>query len=318
MKLIYHPLFLEHDTDWHPESADRLEAFQGLPTTEIPLNEKVLELVHPRSYIDKIKEYAVSGRSPDPETIVSAGSMKAAITAANGAILAAEQGDFVLCRPPGHHAYANYGSGFCLFNNVAIATKNLLSRNKKVLIFDFDGHFGDGTADIFYDSDKVMYFSMHQSPAFPGKGMVNEIGKDRGTGYTINMPLPPFSGDDILQDSLNTLNPVLKQFNPDVVAISAGFDAHESDPLLHLRWSTSAFHSLGKHIRKNFNNHFAVLEGGYNTEVLAECIHAFLDGINGKKFKGSDRHSDSEILVWNEYEMRLDTLINYLKPYWDI
>ena len=318
MDLLSHNSFLEHDTGLHPESSKRLHSIGNLKNIEIPFDEDLLSTVHDREYINVIKSNSASATSIDVDTVLSEGSYKAAVYAAALSVAASKTGDFALVRPPGHHAYSKHGSGFCLFNNIAIATKTLVEKGKKVLIIDFDGHYGDGTASIFYDSADVLYFSIHQYPAFPNKGHESEIGLGEGKGFTVNMSIPAFAADDILFDGLDTLLPVLKKFSPDIVAVSAGFDAHQLDPLLQLRWSTLAYHNLGKWIRKNFANNFAVLEGGYNTDVLPECIKGFQAGINGKKFSLSERHTDSEILVWNEYEIRINNLLNQLKPYWEI
>ena len=318
MKFLWHPASMEHDTGAHPESADRLSCLGPLEITEVEADENVLSLVHSKDYIERVRNYSANSRVLDNDTLLSPGSFKAAVYGANMAIKASAGNDFALMRPPGHHAYEDHGSGFCLFNNVAIAAKNLSNQGKKVLIFDFDGHQGDGTAAIFGHDPNVFYCSLHQLPGFPSKGYEHEIGIKEGLGFTMNLSLPPQAGDDILEDALKIMFPVMKQFNPDIVAVSAGFDAHQMDPLLQLRWTDSAYHLLGKTISKNFNNIFAVLEGGYNTDVLPQCIDAFKRGIEGKKFKSRERHTDSEILVWNEYEIRANNLINHLRPYWTI
>ncbi len=318
MDLIYHPVFKDHDTGMHPENKKRLVSLGELKVTEIPYDESVLSLVHSESYIKHVKEYSSHGRPLDNDTITSPKSYEAAVYAANATLLAAANNDFAIVRPPGHHAYPHHSSGFCLFNNVSIAAQHYANQGKRVLIFDFDGHLGDGTSEIFYHSDKVMYWSLHQYPAFPGHGFTNEIGKESGLGFTINAPLPPSSGDDIFMDAFTTLLPIAKQFSPDVVAISAGFDAHQYDLLLDLRVTIDSYYEIGKVMIDEFPNLFATLEGGYNVEELPKCLFNFLDGINGEGKKYTEAHTDSDIKVWDEYEIRINDVLLKLKEYWKI
>ncbi|MEA2096271.1 MAG: histone deacetylase, partial [Candidatus Cloacimonadota bacterium] len=272
MKLIYNPVFLEHDTGMHPENKKRLSSLGELPVTEIENGEKYLELVHTPEYIKKIKEFSENNAGHvDAETIVSKGSYEAAIYAVGATVMASESGDFALTRPPGHHAHPDSSSGFCLFNNIAIAAKYHAEMGKRVLIIDIDGHLGCGTTEIFKNSDQVMYWSIHEFPAFPGGGDANEIGEGKGKGYTVNVPLPEGSGDEIFMDAFESFLPIAKEFNPDIVGISVGFDSHQYDLLLGLRLSANSFYNVGKMISANFKNVFATLEGGYNIEIMPKC-----------------------------------------------
>jgi acetoin utilization deacetylase AcuC-like enzyme len=318
MEIIYNDVFKKHDTGMHPENKKRLEAFGELPQTEISFDESALSIIHHADYIELVKESSLKGISLDGDTHTSPGSYEAAVKAVNATILASNTQGFAMVRPPGHHAYADRASGFCLFNNVAIAAQYHANQGKKVLIFDFDGHLGDGTSHIFYDSDKVMYWSIHQFPAFPGHGQVKEVGSGKGEGFTVNVPLPPRSGDDIYMDALKYSLPIAKEFDPDIVAVSAGFDSHQYDLLLDLRLTADVFHNTGKILSANFKNVFATLEGGYNVEELPKCVTNFLNGINNKKKIYSERHTDSDIKVWNDYELRIDHLLSTMKKYWNI
>jgi len=317
MKLIYNPVFLKHDTGMHPENKKRLSSLGELPITEIENGEEYLELVHTPGYIKRIKDMAAAkGGYADVDTMVSEGSYEAAIHAVGATIMASKSGDFALTRPPGHHAHRDHSSGFCLFNNIGIAAQYHANQGKRVLIIDFDGHLGCSTEKIFYDSNEIMYWSLHQFPAFPGGGDAHEIGEGAGKGYTINMPLPAGSGDEIFMDAFESFLPAAKEFNPDIVGISAGFDAHQYDLLLDLRVTVNSYYKMGQLISQNFKDVFATLEGGYNIEVFPRCLYNFLDGINNQEMKYEERPTDSLIQTYYEYEGRKAIVVQHLRKYW--
>lgn len=317
MDLIYHPIFKEHDTGMHPENKKRLEVLGDLPTANIPFDESMPALVHGGEYIQQVKDFSALGTSLQGETHTSPRTYEAAVYAVNATILASQSNDMAVVRPPGHHAHRNRASGFCIFNNVAIAAQYHVNQGKKVLIFDFDGHLGDGTTDIFYDSPDVMYWSIHQYPAFPGRGLPKELGEGPGEGFTVNVPLPPGAADDIFMDSIESVLPVVQAFNPDIVAVSAGFDAHQYDLLLDLRVSVNTFYLLGRLLREQFPNVFATLEGGYSIEELPKCLNNFVDGFNGNPMRYIEDKTESDIKVWNEYEIWLNQLLGLMKKYWE-
>lgn len=316
MKILYDPVFLEHETGTHPENKKRLLAFENLPITNIPSAETYLPLYHTKEYIERVRRACTKNEYLDPDTIASPGTYNAAVHAVGAAVVASDSHDFALVRPPGHHAHPDHSSGFCVFNNIAIAVQNLVNEGKRVMIFDVDGHLGDGTEQFFYKTNKVLYWSIHEENVFPGGGSVEEIGEGEGKGYTINIPLPPGSGDDAFLAGYDAVLPIAKQFAPDVLAVSAGFDGFHADPLLHLRYSLGLYFEIGKRLNGAFPSIFAVLEGGYNTEFLPKMVENFIAGVNGAPQPHAELATDSPILVLETLEDRLRNLKAALAPYW--
>lgn len=317
MRTIYDPISLDHDTGMHPENIKRLASL-GLVEEVVPSGEPYLTLVHTEDYIQQVKQACVKGGHLDADTVVSSLSYEAAVRAVGATVMASKEGGFAIVRPPGHHAYSGHASGFCLFNSVAIAARRLANEDKRVLVFDFDGHLGDGTSMIFDEDDQVMYWSIHQLPAFPGHGSEEEIGTGKGRGFTINVPLPPCSGDDLFMEGIKRTLPMAKAFKPDVVAVSAGFDAHIHDLLLDLRVTTNSFHQVGQILAAEFDDVFATLEGGYNVELLGKCIQAFLDGYNGEPHQTTEKKTESAFRLHDEFDMRMATLESRLADYWTL
>ena len=225
-----------------------------------------------------------------PDTAVGAGSWEAASHASGAACSAVESAlagetAFAVARPPGHHAGRDYGMGFCLTNHAAVAAGHALSRGlEKVAILDWDVHHGNGTQDIFYGDDRVLYLSVHQSPFYPGTGQAGEVGEGDGLGFTANVPLPAGSGEDLFAAVFaGVFLPVLREFGPGLILVSAGFDAHEDDLLGGMALETGSFGRFAALITDLSREEHAappafVLEGGYNLGALSESIAATMRG----------------------------------------
>lgn len=278
MRVLFNRKFLEHNAHSQAEGAYRLKEFPALFEDEDHNGESFITLVHPESYRDKIKEVCLAGEYL-AEVHLTPASYEAAISAVGLSIMAAEQGDFAAVRPPGHHAGKSSFSGFCFFNNIAIAAQHLANQGKRVFIFDFDGHHGDGTQSIFYDTDQVFYASIHQAFTFPMTGSPAETGTGKGEGYTLNIPLMPSAGDEAFLQGLDVVLDRAREFNPDVLAVSAGFDGYPDDLLLKLDYSIKVFYECGFRLRRAFPRIFAILEGGYHNQIK-ECVEAFVSGVN--------------------------------------
>jgi acetoin utilization deacetylase AcuC-like enzyme len=315
MKPIFDPVCLTHDTGHHPESASRLTGL-GFEETRVESGEEFLTLVHTPKHIRRVREACASGGHLDDDTRVTPASYEAAVRAVGATLLAAETGGFAITRPPGHHAWADRAGGFCLFNNIAIAARQLAKAGKKVFVFDFDGHAGDGTAAIFEKDHRVLFASIHQFPAFPGIGSEEAIGRGKGRGFTIHVPVPPGSGDDLFMEGIRHILPYARAFEPDVVAVSAGFDAHQLDPLLDLNVTEHSFHQIGRLLADEFPHVFATLEGGYHPPALQRSIRAFLDGFNGAPLADGGKPTTSSFKRHDAFGMMLCHLDHCLAPFW--
>lgn len=317
MKLLFNRIFLQHDTGIHPENEKRLSIFGKMPETEIEDGEEYLELFHTKEYLQKIKSLSSQTIRLDADTILSPGTYRAATHAVGAAVMASESMDFALVRPPGHHAHPDRAGGFCIFNNIAIAVQKLVSSGKRILILDIDSHLGDGTEEFFYSSKNVLYISLHQSPAYPGGGGLDDIGEGDGKGFTVNVPLSPGTGDDIYLSAVRMMMQIAEQFSPDTVAVSAGFDGYKNDLLLKLNLSMGCYFEIGQLLRERFAGRiFAALEGGYNVDALPKCLNNFLAGINGNQIPFHDEKTESVILQLEEFDAIKGQLMNRLSRYW--
>ena len=299
-----HESSLDHDTGPHPEGPGRIPAIEralaerewlGFERRQAPAVElDVLGAVHPRRYVDSVRAVSEGGGGAfDPDTVASAGSYNAALHAAGGACamvdaLIGGEARIAFCglRPPGHHAEPEAAMGFCLFNNIAVATRHALDSLgvERVFILDWDVHHGNGTNDIFHSDPRVLFASIHQSPLYPGTGPLSDQGSGDGLGYTINLPVPPGSGDAEWQSLVEHVAlPPARAFDPQLVLISAGFDAHRADPLASCMLSTESFGQMALRARGLADAVGApigaVLEGGYDLGALSSSVVATLSAL---------------------------------------
>jgi acetoin utilization deacetylase AcuC-like enzyme len=311
--LLEHPSSLEHDTGRHPEQAARMVAIdRELSARDWLGYERVLSgrvqratlaAVHPEPYITAIERAANAGGGQiDADTIMSEGSFNAAQHAAGGAVELVDRllggsapFGFSAHRPPGHHAEPAQAMGFCLFNNIAVAARHALDAHglSRVMILDWDVHHGNGTNDIFHAEPRVLFVSIHQSPLYPGTGPAADIGSGSGTGYTVNLPVAPGSGDDVYRSLVdNVAVPLAREFAPELMLISAGFDAHQEDPLAECLVTEAGFAAMAASVRDvgaELEVPFGgVLEGGYALGALARSLAATLESFRGRPRAGTE------------------------------
>jgi acetoin utilization deacetylase AcuC-like enzyme len=323
LALVDDPLFSEHQApSEHPERPERLNAARaGLARAHLGMAESRLEArdatdaelerVHAPRYLERLGQVAGSRGYLDPDTYYSPRSVSAARRAAGGALAvvdALRNGSarfaLALVRPPGHHARPDAAMGFCLLNNVAVAAAHARANGAaRVAVIDWDVHHGNGTQEMFYDDPSVLYVSLHQFPFYPGTGAAAEVGEGEGRGFTLNVPLSAGAGDEVYLAAFERLvSPILEQFDPELTLVSAGFDAHQRDPLASMALSDQAYGEMTRRIAAAMPQGAAgrlgfVLEGGYDLRALSDSVAATLTALEegpsttpGTRAALSERH----------------------------
>lgn len=293
------PRFRDHATGpHHPERPERMAAvdaaLDGVEHVVLeprPATDAELEAVHGPSYLERLERFRGRDGQLDPDTPVGPESIEVARLAAGTTVELASRimrgearAGFAALRPPGHHAMPDAAMGFCLLGNAAIAAKHLLDSGQaeRIAIYDWDVHHGNGTQAAFYSDPRVLFMSTHQFPFYPGTGARSETGAGLGEGFTLNVPLPGGAGDaELLRATDEIFTPRVFEFQPDIVLVSAGFDAHVDDPVGGMRATSEGFAALAERWRgiaeRNCDGRIlGVLEGGYDLDALTASVRATL------------------------------------------
>ena len=330
LKVYYSDDFLKHNQPSHPENAERLRSIiKAVRESEMeidfaepqPLAEKDILAVHDPNMVKLVEKLSEKGGWIDFDTYVSIGSYEIAKLAAGAVCKLAEEicadevkNGFALVRPPGHHADKYRSMGFCLFNNAALAANALTKKGKKVLIFDHDVHHGNGTQDIFYERNDVLYQSFHLSPHYPGTGSIEEIGEKDGEGFTVNAPLPRGAGEGTVMTLLEEVFiPIAEQFKPDIIIVSAGFDSHYTDMLGGLRLRSDTFYKMIKELKKVQPRLMCTLEGGYNLNLLGKLVVSELEAMAGKELSYTEDEKETR-----DAREVVNAIKRKMRDYWNI
>jgi len=348
--LFYSPKFLEHDPGPdHPDTPNRLRVIidelsrSGLLQTEKcafvepkPARLEDLELVHESDYIKLVEQTCTSGGGVLDlgDTVVSSKSYEAAILAVGALIDAVNmvvdgkaRNAFALVRPPGHHAGAYYALGFCLFNNIAVAASYLIRRLnfERVLILDIDAHHGNGTQEIFYNTDKVLYISLHEdSRGFPGTGFVDEIGEGEGLGYTVNVPLPFRITDAIYCRAFDEIAALISsQFKPQLILVSAGFDGHYTDPVgslsLSMKGYEEVFTKISTLATQLCDGKLVVtLEGGYSLNFLGKMATSAIAKMANASYRIKDNRPVANPRTLKKAEQVTNSVKSIQSSFWKL
>ncbi len=348
--VVSSPKYLNHKTGFHhPESPSRLRVImRELNRSGILTNENCslvkpkiasvqnLELVHKRDYIQLVQLICMAGggKLDYEDTVVSPESFDVARLAVGGTLRAVNmvmadefRNSFAIVRPPGHHAGSYYAMGFCVFNNIAIAATHLIKNFNlnRVLILDVDAHHGNGTQEIFYRNNKALYISLHEDPIeFPSTGFVDEVGVDKGLGYTVNIPLPFGTDDGIYLRALNeVVVPIITQYKPQFILVSTGFDNYRRDPVGELSLSVYGYIKIFDvvlEMASKFCNDklVAVLEGGYNLRVLGKMAAAVTARMAGIPYYIKDKRAGAISAVRKKGEKTIEEVKKIHSSFWDI
>jgi len=316
MKILYTDSVKMHNEISEAEGAYRVNDFvESVSVEELEslrsLTERLIKTVHTPRYVQKVKGACMS-KCELAEVQLAPASYEAMIASATLAIMAARDRSFAVTRPPGHHASREKAEGFCFFNNIAIATNYLLEQGQRVCVIDIDGHHGNGTQSIFKKDGRVFFASIHQSRVYPYSGLANDIGNGQSYKKVINIPVPDGSGDDVFLKALTFIVEQVKVFAPDCVAVSAGFDGYAKDALLNLKYSKHGYYEAGKLISSIGKPVFAVLEGGYHSEVKS-CAEAFTAGILEENFVTEEIPSTSSDICMKTTDGVLQEISSLLK-----
>jgi acetoin utilization deacetylase AcuC-like enzyme len=349
--LIFSPIYYRHNPGrGHPESARRLRAIvrelkksklQGVGNWQFVKPEKArlkdIGLVHGLEYIEFVENMCKSGGGlldMEGDTVASPESFDVALYAIGGTLKAVNlvmkgefRNAFALVRPPGHHAGKYSARGFCIFNNVAIAAKYLLKEFelKRILILDIDAHHGNGTQEIFYETNKVLYIGLHEDPReFPRKGFIDEIGEGEGLGYNVNVPLPFRTGDRIYLKAMNeVVTPIIRQYKPQFVLVSAGLDGHYADPVGSLSLSALCYEEVYETIFNAASEMCGgklvlVLEGGYSLRFIGELAVAAVAKMSGAIYSIEDKVRITRKRINEQGEKLIKEVKQVQKAFWNI
>lgn len=349
--LVFTPKYCEHDTGvGHPENSKRLRVIldelksldllsrSGVCEVLEPSHAGIetLKLVHTYQHIQLVKRTCEHGGGVLDlgDTIASPGSYEVARHAVGGAIRAVDavlsdkfKNAFALIRPPGHHAGRDYAMGFCLFNNVAIAATYLVKKLhfKRVLVLDIDAHHGNGTQEIFYDTSKVLYLSLHEDPSeFPGTGFIDETGEGEGVGYNVNIAFPYGVHDKTYIQALDTIIvPIIEQYSPEFILLSAGYDGHSSDPVGRLNLSSLSYRIAFKRILGLASSLcedrlVALLEGGYNLKHLGKLVALTLSKMAGFPYSIVDKDQAIKPRTEKQAEKVIEAVKEVQSAFWSL
>jgi len=349
--VVFSPIYYRHNPGkGHPESAKRLRVIinelkkgklRGVENWQFVEPEKArledIELVHGIEYIEFVENVCRSGGGlldVEGDTAASPESFEVALYAVGGTLKAVNfvmeekvQNAFALVRPPGHHAKKYQAGGFCIFNNVAIAAECLLKKHKlkRVLILDIDAHHGNGTQEIFYETNKVLYMSLHEDPrGFPGTGFVDEIGQNEGLGYTVNIPLPFRTSDEIYLKTIDEVaKPIIQQYKPQFILVSAGSDGHYTDPVGSLSLSALCYQEVYETMI-NLASEIcdgklvSVLEGGYSLDFVGKIAAAAVAKMSRTFYTVNDKVPSTKERIRKQGEKVIKEVKRVQKAFWNI